>query len=251
MIDTTPLLRLYARFRARQLARENAGALQQQVLRRLIERAAATRFGRNHEFSRLRDAHDFAAAVPLRRYEDFWSAYWQPAFPNLIDCSWPGRIPYFAVSSGTSSGATKFIPVTRETLRANRRAGFDLLVHHLRQVPHSHVFAGRNLLLGGSTDLIPRAPGVESGDLSGIAAATLPGWARPFTYPPPEIARLRDWSEKMAFLAERAPAADIRSIAGIPSWMLLFSTSWCAGIRDAASGWRIFFRRSNSSSMAG
>ena len=161
MIDTTPLLRLYARFRARQLALENAPALQEQILKRLIKRAAATRFGRDHEFTRLRDAHDFAAAVPLRRYEDFWSAYWQPAFPNLIDCSGPGRVPFFAVSSGTSSGATKFIPVTSETLRANRRAGFDLLVHHLRQRPHSRVFAGRNLLLGGSTDLTVRAPGVK------------------------------------------------------------------------------------------
>lgn len=222
MIDATPLLRLYARFRARRLARENAPALQEQVLKRLVARAAATRFGRDHDFARLRDAHDFVAAVPLRRYEDFWSTYWQPTFPNLIDCSWPGLVPFFAVSSGTSSGTTKFIPVTAETLRSNRRAGFDLLVHHLRQRPHSHVFAGRNLLLGGSTELIARAPGVKSGDLSGIAAATLPAWARPFTYPPSRIARLSDWTEKMALLAECAPTANIRSIAGIPSWMLLF-----------------------------
>lgn len=221
MIDTTPLLRLYTRFRSRQLARENAPALQEQVLKRLIARAAATRFGRDHEFAHLRDADDFAAAVPLRRYEDFWSAYWQPRFPNLIECSWPGRVRFFAMSSGTSSGATKFIPVTPEILRANRRAGFDLMVHHLQERPQSRVFAGRNLLLGGSTLLTLRAPGVRSGDLSGIAAATLPAWARPFTYPPAEIARLSDWAEKMARLAERAPT-DIRSIAGIPSWMLLF-----------------------------
>ncbi|HEV2334345.1 MAG TPA: GH3 auxin-responsive promoter family protein [Stellaceae bacterium] len=222
MIDTTGLFRLYARFRSRQLARENAPALQEQVLKRLIARAAKTRFGRDHEFARLRDANDFAAAVPLRRYEDFWSAYWRPGFPNLIECSWPGRVRFFAMSSGTSSGATKFIPVTAEILRANRRAGLDLMIHHLRQRPHSRLFAGRNLLLGGSTDLTSCARGVRSGDLSGIAAATLPAWARSLTYPPAEIARLSDWTEKMARLAQRAPFADIRSIAGIPSWMLLF-----------------------------
>ena len=160
--------------------------------------------------------------MPLRRYEDFWSAYWRPAFPNLVDCSWPGRIPFFAASSGTSTGATKFIPVTREMLRSNRQGGLDLLAHHLCARPQSRVFGGRNLLLGGSTDLFEHAPGVRGGDLSGIAAATLPAWARPFAFPPPAIARLVDWTEKMARLAECAPAADIRSIAGTPSWLLLF-----------------------------
>src|SRR5205085_129514 len=84
------------------------------------------------------------------------------------------------------------------------------------------IFAGRNLLLGGSTALVERAPGVKSGDLSGIAAATVPSWARGFAYPPPEIARLKDWTEKMARLADAAPQADIRSISGTPSWLLLF-----------------------------
>jgi hypothetical protein len=222
MIDATPLLRLYARFRRRRLARQNAVAVQEATLRRLLGRAAATRFGQDHGFARIRDRRAFQAAVPLRRYEDFWSVYWQPAFPLLEDCSWPGHISFFAASSGTSTGATKFIPVTWEMLRSNRQAALDLLGHHLQQCPASRVFAGRNLLLGGSTDLVERAPGVKSGDLSGIAAATVPAWVRPFAFPPPEIARLTDWTEKMARLAERAPPVDIRSIAGTPSWLLLF-----------------------------
>jgi hypothetical protein len=40
-------------------------------------------------------------------------------------------------------------------------------------------------------------------------------------WPPPDIARLTDWTEKMRLLAERAPAADISSISGTPSWLLL------------------------------
>jgi len=222
MIDATPLLRLYAGVRARRLAHLDAAAVQQRNLQRLLRRAAATRFGRDHDLARIGDHHAFRQAVPLRRYEDFWAGYWQPAFPNLVDVSWPGRIPFFAASSGTTTGATKFIPVTREMIRSNRQAGLDLLGHHLRQHPDSRVFGGRNLLLGGSTDLAERAPGVYSGDLSGIAAATVPRWARAFTYPPADIARLTDWTEKMARLAEDAPNADIRSISGTPSWLLLF-----------------------------
>ncbi|HEX6441189.1 MAG TPA: GH3 auxin-responsive promoter family protein, partial [Stellaceae bacterium] len=222
MIDATPLLHLYARFRLGRLARQDAAATQERVLQRLLVRAAATGFGREHGFASIRGIKAFQNAVPLRRYEDFWSAYWQPAFPELIDVSWPGRIPFFAASSGTSTGATKFIPVTHEMLRSNRQAGLDLLVHHLQHRPRSRVFAGRHLLLGGSTDLVKRTAGVSSGDLSGIATATLPLWARPFSFPPPEIARLSDWTEKMARLAETAPGANIRSISGTPSWVLLF-----------------------------
>src|ERR1700731_485924 len=169
MIDATPLLRLYAGFRAWWLARQDAATIQQRTLRHLLRRAAATRFGRDHDFQRISDRRAFQTAVPLRRYEDFWSAYWQPAFPDLVDVSWPGRIPFFAESSGTSSGATKFIPVTAEMIRLNRQAGLDLLGHHLRQRSESQVFAGHNLLLGGSTGLVERMPGVKSGDLSGIA----------------------------------------------------------------------------------
>ena len=222
MIGATGLLRAYAAIRTHYLDREDAAAVQRRMLLRLVRRAAATRFGREHGFAGIRERRDFAAAVPLRRYEDFWSAYWREAFPALVDCSWPGRVPFFAVSSGTSAGATKFIPVTAALLRANRDAGLDVLVHHLRHRPGSRVLDGRNLLLGGSTALVERAPGVASGDLSGIAAATLPAWARLFAYPPPEIARLADWPQKMARLAERAVAADIRSLAGVPSWLLLF-----------------------------
>src|SRR5688572_28675054 len=99
MIDATGLLRLYAGCRARRLARQDAAAMQQRQLLRLVRRAADTRFGREHHFASIRSPSDFRQAVPLRRYEDFWSEYWQPAFPNLVDCSWPGRIPFFAASS--------------------------------------------------------------------------------------------------------------------------------------------------------
>jgi len=221
MIDATPLLRLYACRRARRLANEDTAAIQEAILRRLVARAARTRFGRDHGFAGIRDRSGFQQAVPLRRYEDFWAEYWSPAFPRLVDCSWPGEIPFFAATSGTTTGNTKFIPVTRAMIRSNRQAGLDLLVHHLTNRPCSRVFGGRNLLLGGSTALVERAPGVRSGDLSGIAAATIPRWARPYAFPPPDIARLTDWTDKMARLVERAPQAQLRSISGTPSWLLL------------------------------
>jgi hypothetical protein len=222
MIDATPLLRGYARWRAAGLASEDAALAQQRQLLRLVRRARGTRFGRAHGLDRIDGVADFQAQVPLRRYEDFWQDWWQPTFPRLDNVTWPGRIPYFAASSGTTSGVTKYIPVSRAMLAANRQAALDILVHHLRARPDSRVLAGRNFMLGGSTDLVRHSGGVHSGDLSGIAANEVPWWARRRYFPPPRLALMDDWERKIRLLAPLSLAADIRSISGTPSWLLLF-----------------------------
>jgi hypothetical protein len=218
MIDATPLLRLYAR---RRRARLGTAAVQQAELLRLVRRAANTAFGRAHSFAEIASVADFQARVPLQRYEDFWRDWWQPHFPHLTGITWPGRIPFFAVSSGTSTGTTKYIPVSEAMMRANRRAALDVLVHHVSNRPQSRVLAGRSFLLGGATDLHEETPGVASGDLSGIAASRTPFWARPLIFPPPEIALMRDWEAKIDACIARASAVDIRAITGTPSWLLI------------------------------
>jgi hypothetical protein len=221
MIDATPLLRAYARRRRAQLAAEDAVTRQEERLLRLARHAAETPFGRAHDFPHIRTVADFQARVPLRRYEDFWRDWWHPRFPFVANATWPDAIPYFAVSSGTTSGPSKYIPVSAAMLRANRRAAREVLVHHVAHHPRSRVLDGKTFLLGGSTDLKQEAPGIFSGDLSGIAAASAPRWTRLLTFPPPGLALMRDWDAKIAACIERAAAADIRCITGTPSWLLI------------------------------
>ena len=221
MLDATPLLRLYARHRGRQLANLDPVAAQTSQLRDLARSARNTRFGHDHAFAEIKSVADFQARVPLRGYEDFWQAYWQASFPSLTDLTWPGLMPYFAVSSGTTQGATKFIPCSDAMVRSNRKAAADLLVHHTANRPHSRLLAGRSFMLGGSVDLVEQAPGVLSGDLSGIASRTMPWWARLRSFPPPELETISDWEEKIDRFARAALDADIRAIGGVPSWMLI------------------------------
>lgn len=221
MIDTTPILRAYARRRRAQLAAEDAVALQQNQLQRLVRRAVETPFGKAHDFTGIRTVADFQTRVPPRRYEDFWRDWWQPRFPRLANVTWPDRIAFFAVSSGTTSGTSKYIPVSAAMLRANRRAALDVLVHHVTHRQQSRILGGRTFLLGGSTDLTPEAPGISSGDLSGIAASRTPWWARPLVFPPPAVALMRDWDAKVAACIERARFVDIRCVTGTPSWLLI------------------------------
>lgn len=220
MWDTTPFVRLYGAMRRAGLARQVPAPTQAAQLLALLRRAKHTRFGRAHGFSEIGSVQAFQARVPLRRYEDFWREWFEPVFPILADTSWPGPVERLAVSSGTSSGTTKWIPVTRATMRSNTRAALDVLAWHLQARPRSKVFGGPSLVLGGSTGLIERAPGVRSGDLSGIVAGAVPIWARRRYFPPPEIALLDNWDEKLERIARAAPG-DIRTIGGTPSWLLI------------------------------
>src|SRR6516225_6685147 len=83
----------YARRRALALDRLDAADEQRRTLLRLVRHARHTRFGREHDFHRLRTVADYQRRVPLRDYDAFWRDYWQPAFPQLGDVTWPGLIP--------------------------------------------------------------------------------------------------------------------------------------------------------------
>src|SRR5206468_7995584 len=109
------------------------------------------------------------------------------------DLTWPGRIPYLALTSGTTTGATKYIPVSRAMVASNRKAATTMVAAYLAARPEARLFTGRLFFLGGSTDLERPAPGVEQGDLSGIAARTVGPLLRPYTFPPLDLALEPNW----------------------------------------------------------
>jgi GH3 auxin-responsive promoter len=219
--DATPLLRAVARRRLAQLRALDPMETQRALLFRLVRRAADTRFGRAHGFARIDSVTSYQARVPLRRYEQFWDGWWRDTAPVLVDATWPGRVPYLALSSGTTSGTTKYIPVTRAMVRANRGAALDTLAWHLDRHPESRVFGGLSFMLGGSTALERVAPGVRQGDLSGIAAAEVPRFLSAWSWPPDRLALEADWDRKLAALAEGTPTDTIRVLTGTPSWLLV------------------------------
>ena len=221
LFDTTPMFRLYAFWRLTWLSRRRPAHLQRRELLSLVRRAENTRFGRAHGFDIVRSVDDFQAAVPLRNYEDFWREWWQADFPYLTNVSWPGTVPFYALTSGTTSGVTKHIPCTYDMNASNQKVTADLISFHLCHRPHSRLLGGRNFLLGGSTDLKELAPGIYAGDLSGITASVIPWWARPRYFPPQELEYLTDWEAKIARLAPLSLQQDIRSISGMPGWLLI------------------------------
>ena len=211
---------IYAGRRTRSLAAIDPVEAQRRALLRLVATAAATRFGRDHGFGSIRSVADYQAQVPLRTYEALWDAYLKGHYPRFDDLTWPGRIPFLALTSGTTQGATKYIPVSREMVASNRKAAKTMVAYHMAARPDSKLFRGRIFFLGGSTDLESPAEGVRQGDLSGIAAEEAGDWLRPYTFPPLELALESDWDRKLALLADRSVDQPITLIGGVPSWLL-------------------------------
>ncbi|MFO0416194.1 MAG: GH3 auxin-responsive promoter family protein [Pseudomonadota bacterium] len=236
MLDATPLLRLYARWRNSFLESNSPRDLQRQQLLALVSKAKHTTFGRAHGFESIRSVEEYQARVPIRSYEEFWNEFLKPGFPVLKDAVWPGLISNFAVSSGTSSGTTKYIPCTAEMLASNRKAAFDLLVHHVTNRPDSRILGGKNFLLGGSTDLTNPAPGIHFGDLSGIVAKDVPWWLRSRYFPPLELTQVKNWEEKIDTFARASLSEDIRMISGVPAWMMIFFDKLLQISPNAANG---------------
>lgn len=205
----------------------DASDTQAKIWRRLIANFAQTAFGRDNRIESAMTYAAFQQRVPLRSYEQFapWIDRMKRSEPDVL---WPGRCAHFAVSSGTTLGRTKYIPVTRAMLGHFRQTGLDSLFLYASRTGHAQVFAGRHLFLGGSTSLAPIADsGPEpawAGDLSGITALNLPRWAERHLYEPGrDIAQIADWPSKIAAMAARTERRDIRLVAGIPSWILVFA----------------------------
>ena len=211
----------YASRRVRQLAALDPVATQESELTKLVRRAERTQFGLDHRFGSIRNIEEFQAAVPLRTYEQLWDEYLALKYPILDNLTWPGRIPYFALTSGTTQGATKYIPVSNEMIASNEKAARTLVAYHMAARPDSRLFEGRLFFLGGSSDLEHPAPGVSQGDLSGIAAKRLKSFMRPYAFPPLELALEPNWDRKLALLAERSLLEPITLVGGVPSWLLV------------------------------
>src|SRR6516164_7998107 len=208
-----------ARRRIARLGHADPVRVQDQTLLRLVHQARATRFGRDHGFGSVRSVADFQKAVPLRTYDDVWKLYFRDHYPTFDNLTWPGRIPYLALTSGTTQGATKFIPISRSMLASNRKAAQTMVAAHLASRPGSRLFHGRLFFLGGSSDLERPAPGVQQGDLSGIVARELNELLRPYTFPPLDLALEPDWDRKLTLLAERSRHEPVTLVGGVPSWL--------------------------------
>ena len=223
MMDFTPLFRSHFLDRLQEHTRyiDHADAVQQGELVRLVEKAALTRIGRKYDFSSIRTYRQFASTLPLYRYEDL-----KPQIMRMVngaqDELWPGRCMNFAQSSGTSDGRSKYIPITRESLKWNHYQGSsDVVSHYLNLNPASRIFSGKALILGGSFSTRIKAPrGVKVGDLSASLIDNMNPLANLVRIPNRQVALMEDWNVKLPSLVDASIGQNVTNLSGVPSWFL-------------------------------
>ncbi len=201
--------------------------LQKKELKEMMITASQTEFGKYYDFHRIleqfRKGHrDFYSAykesVPIHDYNKIYKDWWQLALKGAKNICWPGRVKYFALSSGTSEASSKHIPVTKEMTKAIQRTSVRQIISLSKYDLPPEVFEAGILMIGGSTHLNKKGSYFE-GDLSGIQAARLPFWFQHFYKPGKRIASNRNWERKLDEIVKNARGWDIGIVVGVPAWI--------------------------------
>lgn len=201
--------------------------LQKKELKELMITASQTEFGKYYNFqgilTRFRKGHydfyqAFKANVPIHDYNKIYKDWWQLSVKGAKNICWPGRIKYFALSSGTSEASSKHIPVTKEMTKAIQKTSIRQILSLSKYDLPSEVFQSGILMIGGSTHLNRKGSYFE-GDLTGIQAARIPFWFQHFYKPGKKIASTRNWESKLNEIVKKASEWDIGIVVGVPAWI--------------------------------
>jgi hypothetical protein len=195
-------------------------ALQRAVLSRLITQGRDTEYGRHHAFATMKGYDDFTRCVPVNTYEELKDAIDRMRHGEA-DVLWPGRVKWYAKSSGTTNDKSKFIPVSPRGLQKIHYAGGrDAVALYLRNNPQSRLFDGRSLILGGSHAPNYNVKDSLVGDLSAILIENINPLANLVRVPKKQTALLADFEVKRERIAREAMTKNVTNISGVPSWML-------------------------------
>lgn len=202
---------------------EEGEAIQKRTLNDLLKKSADTAFGKEHHFREVIDAknilEDYMQTTQVGDYLKMLP-WWSRGRNGESNITWPGFIKNYAVSSGTSDGSSKYIPVSDEMLKAIKRASLRQMFSIAKtDVPKDHM-AKKWLMIGGSTDL--EYNGIYySGDLSGITTGSVPILFQRMSKPDVYIRKERNWEEKIHQITQEASKWDVGMVAGVPAWIKL------------------------------
>lgn len=195
--------------------------VQQELFTKLISTAKNTEWGKNHNYAGIRNVEDFKKNVPIQTYESLRKDILRIKHgeQNIL---WPTDIKWFAKSSGTTSDKSKFIPVSKEALEeCHYKGGKDMLTVYLSNYEDSELFAGKALVIGGSSQVNQFSSNSYYGDLSSIMLKNLPYWAEYARIPSIDIALMPEWEEKIEKMAKIGCEENVTTMLGVPTWNIV------------------------------
>jgi hypothetical protein len=180
-------------------------------------------FGKHYDFAEMLSSPsvyaEFKKRVPFHNYNQMYNRWWKFCQEGESNVCWPGKVKYFALSSGTSESASKHIPVTDDMIKSVKRAGFKQFYSMQNFDLPADVFGKGILMLGGSTSLYERGDYYE-GDMSGISAKKMPRWLSFLFYKPGQsISKRPRWEDRIKLIVRKAPNWNVGTVCGVPAWV--------------------------------
>lgn len=196
--------------------------VQEEWFKRLIHQGKGTEWGKKYDYKTIPSYETFAERIPVNTYEDL-KPYIDRLRQGEQNILWPEEIKWFAKSSGTSSGKSKYIPVSNSSLEeCHFRGGKDMLSLYVNNFPDTQLFDGRGLVMGGSHNVAEVSnSSYYDGDLSAILIQNLPFWVQLMKTPNLNIALMDEWESKIEKMANETMMNDVTSISGVPSWTMV------------------------------
>lgn len=196
--------------------------VQHEVFKNLIVHGKNTALGKQFGFDKIITENDFSKSVPISDYEGLKPYIEQIVSGKEQNVLWDSPVRWVAMSSGTTGDKSKYIPITRESLhQCHYKAGKEMLALYFNSFPKSKILSGKALVLGGSRQINTLGDGIFTGDISAIIVSNLPFWANYSRTPDRKTILLPDWEEKLEKLATKSIHANVTSMAGVPSWLMV------------------------------
>ncbi len=191
-------------------------------LKTLLQTAKHTEWGKMHGFTHIKSPEDFAQSIPIQNYESL-EPYIDRMMHGERDVLWDGKVNWFSKSAGTTSGKSKFIPISNQNLKyCHIRGTWDTMTMFYQNRNDARQFELKSMLMGGSLHSFDPYPKTTYGDISAIMIKHMPWLGRPFFTPSFEVALLDDWETKLELLAkEGTKNRDIVMIGGVPTWTVV------------------------------
>ena len=199
--------------------KKNAVKVQNTVLLSLINQAKNTKFGKDHNFSEIKNYSDWKNNVPVRDYEEL-KVYVKDIIDGKRDVLWPGRPLYFCKTSGTTSG-TKYIPISKESMPHHITAARDAILSYIAETKNTSIVNGKMIFLQGSPEL-SKTGDILTGRLSGIVAHHTPSYLAKNRLPSYETNCIEDWESKVDAILVETIDENMSLISGIPPWVQMY-----------------------------
>lgn len=208
---------MLSRYSRIERAVEHAVGEQYATLDELLRRCRYTAFGRRYGLNRVHNAEQFAERVGRFDYGSF-QEFISRMRRGESNVACEGRVNMFAISSGSTSSRSKYIPVTREMMYRNHLRGMaDVVSIYLRGNPSSRLFEGRTLTMGGACRV---EDGALVGDISALTLTSAGRWMLGVRAPSMRSALIEDFHLKCDAIYRESYRQHVVALAGVPSWTM-------------------------------